>query len=282
MCNHLLCPICVQNRIDENILPLDRICCETDYERQPLDYPNSASFSIDKTCNLHCRFCRNEVIAADKEELAMQDSAVDRIISELIPHLDTIRLAGAGEIFASKAHKRLLFEGHTNGRGPKRLYIITNGTLFCRKYFEEIEKLYNYIELQVSINAATEGTYSKIMRGANFKRLCENLSYAGQLRKDGRLKKFKASFICMTDNVSEIHKFVEWMKAVNVDEIFFVNLFYRKGSFTRAQYEEWSLFDRDNQLKEEFRDVFLDPILNDPIVYGRNLFVKETLSKNEL
>jgi len=250
---------------------IDHISNEQDYEKRAGKYPKRLALGIDSTCNLNCVFCRKELIKVDPNTEKRLEKLTDKLLSEVIPHIKYLLIAGNGEVFFSKIYRKLIFNKNLLGDNPQiGLELLSNGILFTKENFERLEPLYKSISLNVSIDAGSKETYEKLRRNGKWEKLVENMRYAGELRKAGRLKYLEVSYIGTTQNCFEIPSFIKWMKSINVDRIVFRNL-HRMEAMTNEQFMNLSLFDATGKCKEEYISVLNDPLLCDPIVCNGNL-----------
>jgi wyosine [tRNA(Phe)-imidazoG37] synthetase (radical SAM superfamily) len=239
-----------------------------DYDLKPMVLPKEINVSIDHTCNLKCAHCRKSVLIADAEERKEIDAIADRLIDEVLPHTNFIVLAGNGEVFFSETYIRM-WKSSALAQKRDSIGILTNGILFSEEIWKELRGSYKSIGFGVSIDAATEDTYKKV-RGGNFKKLCENMALLSRLKKNGELYFLDMNFVVRQDNCKELKPFILWAKSLGVDHVCISrveNWVYDEREFN----EKITIYDQNNDLKEEFKDVFADEILHDPIVKMINI-----------
>jgi MoaA/NifB/PqqE/SkfB family radical SAM enzyme len=253
--------------------------CSDDYKTKELMWPNEVNISIDHSCNLSCEHCRKEHFIAGGTEKDEIDRVADRLNDEVIPNVETVVLAGNGEIFFSDTYKKIWRESAPEKR--TNISILTNGLLFTPDIWKELKERYSLIGFSVSIDASTEETYKRI-RGGNFKLLKKNLEYMSTLRRNGDIWYLHMNFVVRQENINELKEFILWAKELGADRVRVSkveNWVYEHDHF----YNNISIFDEDNSLKPEFRKIFRDEILNDPIVELINIknsyysrFISET------
>jgi MoaA/NifB/PqqE/SkfB family radical SAM enzyme len=122
--------------------------------------------SLDDTCNLQCRSCRNELRYSGKPD-ANADLILNKLIDEYQDFDEDVLIGGdgSGEFFASKSYMKFLY----SPRLPKcfNFSINSNGTLL-NKNIEIIKKYKDRFQnINVSFDAATAETYKDI-RGHDF------------------------------------------------------------------------------------------------------------------
>lgn len=121
------------------------------------------------------------------------------------------------------------------------------------------------IMLTVSVDAASKETYRRI-RGGNFDVLRENMKFASELRHNGQLSYFRMNFVVQKENYNEMIDFVQWGKALNVDEVFFTKIL-NWGTYTSEEFEQVSMMEKDGITpKPELREVLNHPVMQSDIV----------------
>jgi len=88
-------------------------------------------------------------------------------------------------------------------------------SLYTNGEFVDVDRLVKYKNIQYldfSINATTEETYNKVMRGPNFKRVVDNYFLA---RKKAKFM-VRASFVKCEENIHEIEDFRKMFKRVQL------------------------------------------------------------------
>lgn len=125
--------------------------------------------SLDRTCNLQCRSCRNEL-----HYTGVADKNADRILTKLIEEYQNFEQDvliggdGSGEFFASKSYMNFLY--HERLPNCFNFSINSNGTLL-NKNIKIIEKYKDrFRNINVSLDAATSATYTNV-RGHDFEQV---------------------------------------------------------------------------------------------------------------
>ena len=246
----------------------DEHVIQNDYKLSIPNYPSTISMNIDESCNLHCAFCRKELLFYHGETRECTDTIAKRFIDDVFnrPEVREIRLAGAGEVFASPTYKRILLN---EGNKGKDLYLYTNGTLFSMDIFEKIENIYNKIRICVSVGAFNKYTYERLWRGGNYEKIVKNLETIGHLRKIGKITHYRIYYMCCKDTYEDIPQFTEFAENIGVDEICLMRLF-PKADIVGKVYDEKSLF-VNNELKQEYVSFFSQPLFDKSIFVGGNV-----------
>lgn len=275
-CNPDMCPVFIGRSKDKNI----------DLNRKYLEMENKARnllVNFDDSCNLRCQSCRNEVKVATGRELEKNLRYADMLIDQVLPHVEFITMAGTGEVFVGKGYERMYTSDAMNNIGWIRL--LTNGLLFNEKNWKKISdgKTARFI-LTVSIDAATKETYEQLRRNGSFDVLKKNMEFASKLRKNGTLAYFRLNFVVQRKNYKEMPLFVQWGKALGVDEVFFTKIL-NFGTYTQEEFlSDISMMEEDGMTpRKELIDIINLPIMHDKIVdLGTIRYAHEAIDLDEI
>lgn len=230
------------------------------------DGPFVWSCSHDKTCNLSCPSCRQNLIAASKNEITERIKLQNRVLKELKGELKTLIIATNGDAFASKVYWDLLCNLSTKKYPNLKFILYTNGTLLNENNWNKIHKIHkNITGIHISVDAATEKTYSLNRRGANWNILMENLNFVAKLRRSNLLKFVMLSFVVQKNNYQEMPLFIKLAKEFNFDSVFFERL-CNWGTYSKEQFEEVSICDPKHPAHHKLQEVLKDHLFNHPIV----------------
>jgi MoaA/NifB/PqqE/SkfB family radical SAM enzyme len=185
-----------------------------------------------------------------------------------VKNADRLFLNGSGDVFGSK-HSRVLLARLKREQYPDlKFEIITNAQLFDKRAYVEFDLAGRICAVKVSIDAARPETYRFVRRGGNFERLLENLAFLDGLRTSGRDNfRLEFFFVVSTPNYREMPEFVQLAKRFHADMALFT-LLRSVGSFTEEEVSEWSVFNPDHKLHQDFLKVLEAPEMRDPIVAG--------------
>lgn len=238
---------------------------ESEQYRKIEDKPKVMLISIDSSCNLYCASCRNCVKVLQGAELKKAEIMADKLLSDdNLDHSEFIIMAGNGEVFFSKIYERIW--SSTKTKHVKRFRLLSNGTMFTRaKWDRFMAGRTSEVAVTFSIDAATEETYRVLRRGGHFEQLMENLKFASELRKTGRLGYFQISFVVQRKNYQEMPDFVRLGKELGVDKVFFTRILdwgtYEKNGFMRM-----AMTDERGYANADLQEILDMPIMQDPIV----------------
>ena len=168
--------------------------------------------NFDTSCNLQCIFCRHSFEMADAAQIQITEKLISKIkgfLPEFNENHWEISLNGVGEVFVSKPFLDLIKHISQNYKNIN-FQIITNGVLCSEKMLENLGITDRISGLEVSVHAASERTYNKLIKGGNFKKVSENLKYISSLKKSGKIEKFQMNFAINAYNYKEMEKFAKW------------------------------------------------------------------------
>lgn len=167
--------------------------------------------SLDRSCNLHCRMCRERVMI-NKEETEVYYKVLDKCRNL---HLDVLEFTTMGEPFL---YKDRLFEyiNTLTLEDTKQINFITNGTLLDEETIDRLKDFKDKTGINVSVNVSIDSIDEvgyKIVRGGDFNKVIKNTDY---LKEQGLL----ANVLCTVSvpvlyQVPNIQKFW-WEKGINV------------------------------------------------------------------
>ena len=217
--------------------------------------------SIDKTCNLCCKSCRNKHYVMDNKARQKLNIVANKLASSgYLDRTKTLILAGHGEVLYSPYYRQLL----DGGLKRESIRIISNGTLFNKDNWNWLKDKYKIIDVEISVDAATAETY-KQLRGGNFEKLMENLKMLGDLHSQGKIRKFIFNFVVQRDNFREMPAFVKLAKELGVDSINFQHM-NNFGNLKKKEFLQKRLIIKNEYFDRELYEVLQDPIFKDPIV----------------
>jgi sulfatase maturation enzyme AslB (radical SAM superfamily) len=208
-----------------------------DFDIEKYKFPKTINYAFDRSCNLSCPSCRENIIMADGVELDKIEWVMNEIERSYGNTLQRIYLSGTAEPFASKSYRKLLTEFNKK-KYPKvyNIQLHTNGTLFNQKMWNDMKTIQPFIKtIEISIDAATKETYEKLRRGGKWESLIENLHFINTLP----ITDVILSMIVQDTNYKEISLFYENM----------LKIFPTKGRTYFKKICNWHTF-----TKEEFMD----------------------------
>lgn len=223
---------------------------------------------IDFSCNLKCPSCRENICVANIEERKKIDQWAEDLLENVIPYAKRLWLAGNGEVFFSGSYKKILNDERCKKR--KSINILSNGMLFDEEAWKLLEE-YQTIEVAISMDGVRDETIELLRRGSNADRLKENLKMLGELRKKGKIKELSLSCVLQAMNVAELYDLLEYSKEIGIDRVSFLKM-KDNGEYARNDklFDQVSLFDKNDCLKEEYKRYFTYELLQHPLADWTN------------
>jgi MoaA/NifB/PqqE/SkfB family radical SAM enzyme len=206
-----------------------------------LDFPKIIKIDLDRSCNLKCPSCReNIIIEKNSPKINKQTELYNEIVNWARENPNTqisIVPLASGEIFASHSGLEFLHSLMNYPYDNIRLTITTNGTLL-NKNRELIKNIKHLIKnIVVSIDAATSETYS-IVRGGDWQELMLGLEFIQSID----MSPLDFRFCIQKNNWHEIKLFAELANKFNA------RVGYQKlldwGHWNIAWWHENNVFDR--------------------------------------
>jgi radical SAM protein with 4Fe4S-binding SPASM domain len=209
-------------------------------EGAALKYPEYVKFCHDKSCNIRCVTCRDEIIVNSPEKTQKLDGLIGTHLLPLLKDAKTVALNGEGELFASK-HCRRLVKEVADTYPHIKFAVCSNGILCDEKNCAELGILDRMNSVQISVNATTKITYDKIMIGGDFDRVKRNVEWLSGLKKEGKIDFLRLVFVVSSMNYKEMRPFMEWALALDAIVDFWE---YRPwGNAMANDYAKYAVFD---------------------------------------
>lgn len=237
--------------------------------------PNEFNIAYDDTCNHACPSCRDCHFIADQEYY----EKVDIISEKMLPYFENakmISINGRGEVFAS-AHLLSMLKRLRPKKEDFRLVIETNGALFDRAHWEQLEHLKNcYIRVITTVQSFNDIIYRELSGHANHvDKLIDNLQYIHELREKEVINEFVISMIVQESNFRELPAFIErCLNEFAVDNVRIRGIM----RFNMPEEEFWykDMFNPVHPFYKEAMAVLQHPILKNPKVWYWEGNYKET------
>jgi len=267
-CNHLECGTMAQGALHTLEAPSNgraRQAVASGSFR--VDGVDEVLFAFDQSCNLSCPSCRRERIIERPAQSEEKAQAVEEKLLPLLPKLRVLNLNPAGELFSSKASRRLL-ELIDDDRCPNlALEIISNGTLFSEAEWNKYPGIHKKVRsIRISVDAARKDTFETLRRLGKHEIFVKNMEFLSRLRATDVIRILCFSFTYQRDNFREMKEFVDFCQRMNCDYAIFERL-QNLGAFTEAQYRERAVHDPAHPLYGEFIEVIGDPVFRSSNVW---------------
>lgn len=234
--------------------------------------PREINCCYDKSCNLSCPSCRTEIIVEMKNKQQIL-TIQNKINNEALKDAHLLYITGSGDPFGSPFFRKWLQTMRRKDMpNLQKLHLHSNGLLWNHKMWStiagEIQQLIKSAE--ISIDAASQETYSINRRGGNFKRLLENLDFISTLRKNGPLEQLGISMVVQENNYLEMPDFVLLGKRFNVDTVYFSQL-VNWGTYSEKDFFNRAVHLPSHPKYPQFVNLLKNEIFNEPLVYLGNL-----------
>lgn len=211
----------------------------------PPNFLRHLNIGIDRSCNLSCPSCREELIFHKNGPMYEKSVRLGEHVGKLIdryPNPLDFTLASDGELFASHAYAAMLKEFTL--KPGSTVKIQTNGTLMKSKW-DLVSKIEPYIkQVQVSMDAGTKATFEKIRRGGQWEKAIESIAWVIRTKKIP----VSISIVVQPDNVHELYSAVQLYKSMGVSLVY---LTMEQDWGTRRDF--MSIRDKRHPMHEEFR-----------------------------
>lgn len=191
---------------------------EVVYEEKP-PLPIAVKLSHDRECNCTCITCRDEIVRESDEELDELNKKIETHFLPLLRNARVVCLSGSGDPLFSR-HSRLLIRRIAEQYPSIRFALHTNGQLCTPSLLENLGIDKRLSHVQISIHAATPQTYERIVRGASWQKLLDNLSNLKHQLDGGMLRKLDLFFVIQSLNVAEVAQFAELANRFNATAYF--------------------------------------------------------------
>lgn len=244
--------------------------------QEKIRQPIVINFSYDQSCNLQCPSCRNELILYglnDNTQLSRVHEKVKELVKYLLDNGErlTLNITGSGDAFASPTYWNYIKELEYNSNVTLKL--LTNGILMTSNKWNDITHLWdNVTHINISIDAATNDTYSVVRKNGSLDKVRKNLEALNDLVKNGsfkNLKQFQTNFTVQRSNYKEVIEFAKWqLEYSHLSSVYF-NLVVQWGHISDSAFQ--NSFELTESEKKELSELLNDPIFNNPKVILGNL-----------
>lgn len=194
-----------------------------DHKRTELDCgPTTINLAYDRTCNLSCPSCRQNVIFQNHEQRDRTEAMQDRNIVPMLLDAKRLTVTGSGDPFSSPMFRKLLKSYDPLKYPDLKINLMTNGMLLTEQCWKEYAHLAGHIDkLKVSLDGATAATHELLRRGSRWERVYENLKFCGRLLKEGAFDTFEIVFVVQAENYREMGAFVDLGHDVGANSVYF-------------------------------------------------------------
>jgi tetratricopeptide (TPR) repeat protein len=238
---------------------IDRRLLETPFP------PRHINLSYDSSCNLSCPSCRGDVVVASPQQQKRFEPWVAKLRT-LVSTASEVLCSGAGDPFASRSYRDLLYSLDHEENPNLLIRLETNGLLFTEANWQKLGKVHrNPIAVQISIDSCTAATYEHVRRGGDFQQLLRNLEFISRLRREGQLKRVSLVFVVQALNYRELPGAVEIADRLGFDGFTLLPL-TNWGTYTVEDYMSRDVCNPQHPAHQDFISVLNGPELRKKIV----------------
>jgi len=239
-----------------------------------ISYPYKVGIHADLKCNVRCVFCRDEYIN-DPELTKKHTELIDSTYIPMLKNAELVILNGDGELFVSKFYKDLI---------PKisRTYpniqfeILTNGLLCDEKHLQQFGLMDRLCLVMVSLHAATEETYNKIVKGSDFKKVIKNIEYLAKLKKEERLGELILSYVVCSLNYKDLPEFIEFTYSIGaIPQIWPVVAKGNDSKFCCEDFQKYDITNKSHPEHEQYLEVLNHPVFKKYSIITNDLIADE-------
>ena len=236
----------------------------------PESTPTHLILSHDRSCNLSCPSCRNDLFLANKTEQARLDVIAENVILPLLKHAHSVKITGSGDPFGSNHFRNIIKRINRRDFPELAIDLHTNGQLFDERAWSDLEMEGTVAYTQISIDAARSDTYKIVRRGGDFGRLTKNLAFIRSLRRRGQISRLDFSFVVQTRNFREMPEFANLAEEFGADCVSF-SMIRNWGTFQADEYAAEFIGSSSHADHREFLEVLRNPALSKEFVFLGNL-----------
>ncbi len=232
-----------------------------------IDHVETLRLSYDSTCNLSCPSCRRGKIVVKGKTADFVERVTEDTVMPLLPKIKSLMMNGYGDIFTSRACRKILRSLNPQDHPDLKLDLLTNGVLFTREEWEKFPNIHGMVHrVRVSIDAVTESTYNILRRGGDFGKLRDNLKFLSELRRQGGIDLFDIAFVIQKENLDEMIAFAEWGIEMKCDYIHFEPLM-DWGTYGYDGYLERAVHLPKNPHHGKYLEIIRHPIFKNDFIH---------------
>ena len=180
-------------------------------------YPHTMMIEPANYCNLQCPMCPTGKGQLGREKQKLEFDNFKKLIDEMGKYVVHLRMFGWGEPLIHQD----LFKMIRYAKDKKMFVNIHTNAFFLNQ--ENVKKMVEskMDELNISLDGASQETYSKYRRNGDFKKTCENIKLIDQYKKEKNTKYpiTNLQFIVMKHNEHEIDQVKKLAENLGVNRL---------------------------------------------------------------
>lgn len=172
--------------------------------------PKWINYAFDFSCNLACPSCRKGIINANEKKILEIDDRMEKLEEAYSAEAEELHITSTGDPFYSKTYREFLIN-FDSSKYPKlsKVHLHTNGTLWNKTMWSKMKNVHPYIKsAHISIDAATEETYTKVRLGGKWSMLQSNLKFLSE-EVVPNFEFIICSMVVQKSNYKEMNQFVK-------------------------------------------------------------------------
>ena len=251
---------------------LNEILSHKAYERGDgvaVHFPRDIYLQVASACNLDCFMCSEHNRPRDQRRghglTSLPPELFEVVEKEIFPYSRVLMLGVGGEPMLSKHFLEYVERAHAMNQEVR---VLTNGTRI-RTDAAAATLSRCVSQLQVSIDAATAGTYEKIRSGSRWKSIRANLDRLNRIRLASPPEErcfLQLNFVLMQCNIRELPAFVDFAREVEADRVYGQHLILvTEAARGESLYDNPDLYNRiHREAMDRAREAGVDLDLPDP------------------
>jgi len=204
---HCIIPQCIaKSNYNIRLVPPNS---EINFKLKQKSYPKMVCIGADSECNASCIMCRPHISRMSGEELEIASKRIQELYIPILKDAKWLTLSTTADPFASR-NTRLLMKTAAETYPDLKFNLITNGILCDKFNCDDIGITERLSRVMVSVHAATEETYNKVVKNGNFNKVLENLDWLKSLLEKESIAQLFMAFVVTPKNYHEIPLFAEF------------------------------------------------------------------------
>lgn len=181
-------------------------------------FPKNCYLNLGSCCNLKCKTCRNDFIT---QQFDIIDDDIRQFIY-IAKQTEMLSLGGDGEFFMNKNYNKILKADLRTNSKITAILIMTNGTMFTEKRWNEIPEENKQLikDVRISIDAATPEAYARVRGPVGWKMLMKNLPFIQKVSQDYGIR-MSTTFTISKYNASDVRNFYDFAIANGFKHVMF-------------------------------------------------------------
>lgn len=229
-----------------------------------LPAPKTMNCAYDRSCNLQCPSCRNEIIQASKPDRDEYEVMIRKILDSFAEDLGTLYVTGSGDPFASRHLWQLLSSDISKKYPSLNFRLHTNAIKFTESRWQKMVHLHGRIEMiEISIDGGRKESYEINRYPAQWEELLERMAFVAGIRAQYPDMNLKLNYVVQANNWRDMKVLIALGNDWGVDVIKFSKI-VNWGTYSPTEYRDVCIHEPVHAEYEAFRDYLDDPIFDSP------------------